>query len=131
VLHVSRNACLCVKERDTHCVAVYCSILQCNAVCCSATQFVAVCCTGLQCKAVCCSAMQFVAAHAALSEIYSYIHIHIDLSLCMFIFMFSSGFPLVSNTRFLLCPFCHEQVGANVLLSRVRCVSVAVCCGVL
>ena len=91
------------------CAAVRCSLLQCNAVCCSAMQFVAVQRSLLQCVALGCSAMQFVAVpcsllqhNAVLSEIYSYKHIHIDLSFCMFIFSFISGFPLVSNTRFLL-----------------------------
>jgi len=34
---------------------VYCSVLQCVAVCCSVLQCVAVCCSVLQCVAVCCS----------------------------------------------------------------------------
>jgi len=34
---------------------VYCSVLQCVAVCCSVLQCVAVCCSVLQCIAVCCS----------------------------------------------------------------------------
>ena len=59
------------------CVAVWCSVLQCGAVCCTWTallQCVAVCCSVLQCVAVwcsvlhldcsvavCCSVLQFVA----------------------------------------------------------------------
>jgi len=34
---------------------VWCSVLQCVAVCCSMLQCVAVCCSVLQCVAVCCS----------------------------------------------------------------------------
>ena len=37
---------------------VFCSVLQCVAVCCSVLQCVAVCCSVLQCVAVCCSVLQ-------------------------------------------------------------------------
>ena len=40
---------------------MYCSVLQCVAVCCSVFQCVAVCCSVLQCVAVRCIVLQFVA----------------------------------------------------------------------
>jgi len=40
------------------CVAVCCSVMQCGAVCCSVLQCVAVCCCVVQCCAVSCSVMQ-------------------------------------------------------------------------
>jgi len=43
------------------CVAVCCSASQCIAVCCSVLQCVAVCCSVLQCVAVCCSVLWYVA----------------------------------------------------------------------
>jgi len=42
------------------CVAVCCSVLRCVAVCWSVSQFVVVCCGVLQCVAVCCSVLQCV-----------------------------------------------------------------------
>jgi len=43
------------------CAAVYCSVLQCIAVCCSVLQCVAVWCSVLQCVVACCSVLQCVA----------------------------------------------------------------------
>jgi len=52
------------------CVAVCCSVLQCDddgedvewrQLCCSALQCVTLCCSVLQCVAVCCSVLQCVA----------------------------------------------------------------------
>jgi hypothetical protein len=43
------------------CVAVCCSVLQCVAVCCRMLQSVAECCSMLQCVAVCRSVLQCVA----------------------------------------------------------------------
>jgi len=37
---------------------LYCSLLQCVAVCCSVLQCIAVYCSVLQCVAVCCSVLQ-------------------------------------------------------------------------
>ena len=51
-----------------HCVVVFCSVVQCGAVCwcvavcCIVVQCVVVCCSMLQCVAVCCSVLQCVAA---------------------------------------------------------------------
>jgi len=39
---------------------VYCSVLQCVAVCCSALQCIAVYCSVLQCIAVCCNKLQLM-----------------------------------------------------------------------
>jgi len=44
-----------------HCVAVWCTVLQCGAVCCSVVHCVAVWCTVVQCGAVCCSVVHCVA----------------------------------------------------------------------
>jgi len=38
-----------------------CGVLQCVAVCCSASANVAACCSALQCVAVCCSVLQYPA----------------------------------------------------------------------
>jgi len=43
------------------CGAVCCSVLQCGAVWCSVVQCGAVCCSVLQCVAACCSVLQCVA----------------------------------------------------------------------
>jgi len=55
--------------------AVYCSVLQfvavcCSvyAVCCSVLQCVAVCCSVLQCVAVCCSVLQCVAVRSTMQQ---------------------------------------------------------------
>jgi len=42
-----------------------CGVLQCVAVCCSASANVAACCSALQCVAVCCSVLQCVAVSSA------------------------------------------------------------------
>jgi len=39
---------------------MFCSMLQCVAVCCGVLRCVAVCCSVLQCVAVCCSVLQCV-----------------------------------------------------------------------
>jgi len=64
----------CARARSVQqCGAVWCSVVQCVAVCrswcalgtsagcCSVLQCVAVCCSVLQCVAVCCSVLQCVA----------------------------------------------------------------------
>ena len=45
-------------------VAVYCSVVQCDAVCYSVLQCGAVCCSVLQCVAVCCNVLQCVAVYS-------------------------------------------------------------------
>ena len=40
------------------CFVVWCSVVQCGAVCYSVLQCVAVCCSVLQCVAACCSVLQ-------------------------------------------------------------------------
>jgi len=42
-------------------VAVWCSVVQCGAVCCSVLQWDAVRCSGVQCVVLCCSVFQCVA----------------------------------------------------------------------
>jgi len=41
---------------------VYCSVLQCIAVCCGVLRCAAVCCIALQCDAACCSVLPCAAA---------------------------------------------------------------------
>jgi len=48
--------------------SVYCSVLQCVAVCCSVLQCVAVCCSVLQCVAVCCSVLQCDAVYCSVLQ---------------------------------------------------------------
>ena len=67
------STCLSLSQPKVQCVAVWCSVLQCVAVCsliCNSTdlslsepkvQCVAVCCSLLQCVAVCCRVLQCVA----------------------------------------------------------------------
>jgi len=50
------------------CVAVCCSVLQCAAVCCSVLQCVAVYCSVLQCAAVCCSVLQCAAVYCSVFQ---------------------------------------------------------------
>jgi len=47
---------------------VFCSVLQCVAVCCSVLQCIAVCCSVLQCVAVCCSMSQCVAVRCSVLQ---------------------------------------------------------------
>ena len=42
---------------------MYCSGLQCVAVCCSVLQCVAVCCSVLQCVVMCCNVLQCVVVY--------------------------------------------------------------------
>ena len=62
-LHVSYD-CICVCERErlfVVFVTMWCSVLQCVALCGSVWQCVAVCCSELHCVAVFCKVMQCVA----------------------------------------------------------------------
>ena len=50
-----------IVMRKQHLNSVFCSVLQCAAMCCSVIQCVAVCCRVLPCVAECCRVLQFVA----------------------------------------------------------------------
>jgi len=91
---------------------VYCSVLQCAAVCCSVLQCVAVCCSELQCVAVCCSVLQCAAVcEQSMSRLknnyFQYLHMKV---------------------------YCSVLQGAAVCCSELHCCSVlqcaAVCCSV-
>jgi len=58
-----------VSYKVLQCVAVWCSVLQCGAVCCSVVQCVAVWCSVLQCGAVCCNVMSSRLARRCLANV--------------------------------------------------------------
>ena len=67
--------CCCVSQccRPICILSVgYCSMLQCVAVCCSVLQCVAVCCSVLQCVAVCCSVLQCVAVLQCAAALFAF-----------------------------------------------------------
>jgi len=55
---------------------VFCSVLQCVAVCCSVLQCVAVCCSVLQCAAVCCSVADIFYCMVSYVHLYANIDVY-------------------------------------------------------
>ena len=68
-----------LRERSNRCV--FCSVLQCVAVCCNVL-WVAVCCRVLQCAAVCCSVLQC----AAVVKLCASVYLPARLRLCVVVF---------------------------------------------
>ena len=114
-------------------VAVYCSMLQCVAVCCivfSVLQRVAVCCDMLQCVAECCSALQVVQNTCCLNAvccvicIYTSIlhdsHIHRDLL---------TRTPATRMSEVSIAVQCSMMYCVAVRCNVLQCA--AVCCSVL
>jgi len=83
---------------------VYCSVLQCVAVCCSVLQCVAVRCSALQCVAVCGSALQCVAVRCSVLQC---VAVCCDLVQCVAV----CGIYCISLHRHHALPYIMMQKG--------------------
>jgi len=114
--------------------AVYCSVLQCNAVCgsvlqcvavcCSVLHYIAVLCSALKCVATCCSVLQCVAVSCSV--------LHCNAACCSVLQCFAESFSVLQRVAVALQ--CVAEYGSVLQCVAAWCSVLqcaAVCCSMM